>query len=87
MLIASSTNYNVIDLPCKMEEDSTDKLVEDVKERRYQTTEYALSVEGGAKAVDSIPLSAVGKQESLNVAGLDDLRVYSLCMSILTPRS
>lgn len=60
-----------------MEEVNIDLLVEDVKERRFQTTEYSLADEGGAKAVESIPISAVGKKEPLNVVALDDLQVLS----------
>jgi hypothetical protein len=60
-----------------MEEGNTDKLMEDIKERRFHTTEYSLDDGTGAKAAESIPASAVGKNESLEVVALDDLQVIS----------
>ena len=58
-----------------MEESDTEKIIEDVKERKFQTREYSLDLEPGAKAVESIPASAVGRKESLKVVALDDLHV------------
>lgn len=59
-----------------MEDGNTDNLIDDIKERRFQTTEYSLDEETGAKAAESNPVSAVGKKERLKVGALDDLHVF-----------
>jgi hypothetical protein len=52
-----------------------EKLVSEVKEQKYETKEYVLSDGSGAKAVECVPVSAVGGKERLVVTGLDDLSV------------
>ena len=58
-------------------EEASDKLIEDIKERRFHTTDYSLDDGTGAKAAESIPVSAVEKNEPLKVVALDDLQVLS----------
>jgi len=67
-----------------MEGANADKLIEDIQERRFQTTEYSLDDETGAKASESIPVSAVGKNQPLKVVALDDLQVFSYPVIRLT---
>lgn len=67
---------NVLTYSFSMEEDA-DKLIEDIKGRRFHSTEYSLDDGTGGKAAESIPMSAVGKNESLKVLALDDLQVIS----------
>jgi hypothetical protein len=69
-----------------MEEDA-DKLIKDIKERRFLTTEYSLDDGTGAKAAESIPASAVEKSEHLKVVALDDLQVISSLAIRLTASS
>ena len=55
-----------------------DAVVEDIKAKRYDITEYSLDDETCAKAVECIPTSAVLAKERAKVVGLDDLNVFSL---------
>lgn len=50
-------------------------VIEDIKERKYNTAEYLLDDESGAKAVECIPISAVDGKERTKVLALDDLNV------------
>jgi hypothetical protein len=68
-------------------EEDADKLMEDIKERRFHTTEYSLDDRIGAKAAESIPASAVEKNETLKVVALDDLQVISSLARRLTASS
>jgi len=52
-------------------------VIEDIKQRRYNTTEYSLDDETGAKAVECIPTSATEAKKRKKVVGLDDLNVCS----------
>jgi len=69
-----------------MEEDA-DKLIKEMKERRFHITEYSLNDGTDAKAAESIPVSAVGKHEPLKVVALDDLQVISSLSIRLTASS
>jgi hypothetical protein len=50
------------------------KLTEDVKERRYNKTEYALEDGSGGMAVELIPASSPTATERTKVVTLDDLK-------------
>jgi len=52
-----------------------DKLIQEVKERKYDTKEFIFDEESGVKGVESIPLSAVNAKNRKTVSGLDDLKV------------
>ena len=52
--------------------------VDEVKERKYATTEYSLDDGSQATAVECLPESTAATKERLNVTGLDDLKVAIL---------
>jgi hypothetical protein len=58
-------------------EGEMEAIIEDIKERRYNTTEYSLDDETDAKAVECIPTSSTEAKERKKVVGLDDLNVRS----------
>ena len=60
-------------------EEGMETVIEDIKERRYNTAEYSLDDETGAKAVECIPTSAEATERK-KVAALDDLNV---CFSLI----
>jgi hypothetical protein len=61
-------------------EGEMEAIIEDIKERRYNTTEYSLDDETDAKAVECIPTSSTEAKERKKVVGLDDLNV---CFSLI----
>lgn len=62
-----------------------EKPVEDVKEGRYNITEYPLDDTSGNKAVECVPESLMGAHERKNVASIEDLNVFgTLCLMKLT---
>jgi hypothetical protein len=50
-------------------------LTEDVKEKRYNKTEYALEDGSGGMAVELIPASSPTATERTKITALDDLKV------------
>lgn len=50
-------------------------VIEDIKERRYDTKEHLLDDGINVKAIECLPLSAVKANEPKKVVALDDLNV------------
>ena len=60
-----------------------EKLVAEVKEKKYNTNKYSLDDGSGAKAVECIPESAVGVKERTAITSVDDLNVSSILSASL----
>ena len=52
-------------------------VIEDIKERKYDTKEYLLDDGTNVKVVECIPYSGVKSNERKKVVALDDLNVWS----------
>ena len=58
-----------------------DNVIENIKKRKYYTTEHELEDISGAKILECIPVSAPRTKERKTVLTLDDLnvRLFLLC--------
>jgi hypothetical protein len=53
------------------------KFVKDVKDQKYESTEYIFDDGSDVKAIECIPISAVGGKQRSRIENLDDLNVQS----------